>query len=123
MIIGSSSVNNAELIKCSKSYDDFLAYCKKLVPQEFRHVDVIINNQCYFCALKLRSCKEVSWEVKKPLCNEVLRKHQICGGLNEIIEVGNLLTIVNIQRLKDFIAYEQYQSIKAYYDRLMAGKE
>ncbi|MBQ2885857.1 MAG: hypothetical protein IJE43_19200 [Alphaproteobacteria bacterium] len=91
MIVGTSNVIKSEMAKHVKSLTDFKQYCKSLVPEEFRHIDAIVNNQQYLCCLVLRKDNNVSWSIKKDLIDAVMRETKIVGCTNELINIADIL--------------------------------
>lgn len=91
MIVGTSKIDTIELAKHTKSCDDFKEYCISLVPEQFRHLQVVVNNQIYICCLYLRRCNNVDWSRKKEIIKSVLEEVHVVGCTNELIDIGDII--------------------------------
>lgn len=99
MLVGKSDVNMSELVKHTKSSEEFLNYSDSLVPEDFKHNKSIIDNQRYLCCLLLRSYSGVSWDIKKKLLDEVMPAIRIVGYTDALIDVNSLFGLVNKGKL------------------------
>lgn len=102
MLVGKINIDVEKLKKNTYSKEMFCAYCDSLVPAEFRHRKEIINNQRYICCLVMRNSKLISWDVKKPLINEVMKGLRITGYTDTLLEVGSLFDYTDVKRVNKF---------------------
>lgn len=94
MIVGTSKLKEEDLVKYAKTVETFHEYCIQLIPEEFRHIQPIVNNQIYLCCLCLRKCDAVPWNVKKDILQETLKDVRIVGYTNELIDFVDILVYV-----------------------------
>ena len=102
MIIGTVQVSEEILALKAKDPEVFKQYCRSLVPEEYRHVQAIVDNQIYYCCLLLRASKQISWDEKRNLLNKVMWDLKITGFTGSLIEAKSLLDYANVQRVKAF---------------------
>ncbi|MDE5639923.1 MAG: hypothetical protein K2I47_09130, partial [Odoribacter sp.] len=72
------------------------------MPEEYRHVRAIVDNQKYYCCLVVRQIAGIAWPKKRELINAVMRDVQIVGYVDCVIEVSILNDMVDRQRLRAF---------------------
>lgn len=94
MIVGTSKISTKDLIKYATSVESFKEYCVSLIPEEYRHLQVIVNNQVYICCLCLRKCEAVSWDVKKQILDKCLQDIRIVGCTNALIDFTDVLMYI-----------------------------
>lgn len=102
MIVGKTDVLVEDVEKHSKDVETFVKYAESLVPEEFRHVTAIVDNQKYLCCLILRSSKRVSWEKKKEIINDVMYSIKIVGYTENIISASALLNLADQSKLEKY---------------------
>lgn len=102
MIVGTTSINIEALIKNSGTVTQFENFCESLVPEEFRHIRTIIDNQKYLCCMIYRKLENVTWSRKKELLNEVLRGLRIVGLTDMLVEASSLIGMINRERIEKF---------------------
>lgn len=102
MIVGKISVEEEDLVQHVNTSQEFMDFCASLVPQEFRHVQGIIENQEYYCCLLLRQVQQLSWPKKREIINSVMSKVRIVGYVDSVIEVSNLWDDVDVRRIQAF---------------------
>lgn len=102
MIIGTMAIDTEALVKNSKTAEQFNKFCESLVPEEFRHIHAITDNQKYICCMIYRRLKNVAWPKKRELLNEVLRGLHIIGFADMIIEASSLMGMVDQKRIEKF---------------------
>ena len=106
MLVGQSNVSIAELEKNARDLDAFKKYCDSLVPEDFRHVSSIVNNQRYICAMMLRNSSHVTWKQKKDIVDEIMRGIRIVGYTDQVIDLSVLLNRVDVKRLEMYFQKE-----------------
>lgn len=94
MIVGTTKVEVSDLVKHTKSVDDFRNYCIHLVPDKYRHLQAVVNNQIYICCLCLRKCDAVAWDTKKEILRKCMQDIRIVGCTNELIDFDDILMYV-----------------------------
>lgn len=102
MIIGMADIPEAEITKHVQSVEGFCAYCEQLVPEEYRHVQAIVDNQKYYCCLVVRRIAGISWSKKRELIGTVMCGVRVIGYVDSVIEVSMLNDMVNRERLQAF---------------------
>lgn len=102
MIIGVADIPESEITKHIQSVEEFCVYCEQLVPEEYRHIKAIVDNQKYYCCLILRQITGISWPKKRGLINVVMSSVQIVGYVDSVVEVSVLNDMVNRERLRAF---------------------
>ncbi len=100
MIIGTIHVNEQSLVRSADTVERFCEYCKQLVPEEYRHVQAIVENQQYYCCLLLRRLESISWSRKREIINGVMRSIRIVGYTDSLVEATSLAQYVNVDRLR-----------------------
>lgn len=101
MMIGTSNLSYG-LEEHINSFEDFMEFAKSLVPQEFRHNDVLVNNQAYFNAMTLRKLNSVSWEAKKELIETVMKNITVSGYTDVVIEIEAIYDYVDMNRVNKY---------------------
>ena len=102
MLVGKSDVDTSELVKHTRTSEEFLMYTDSLVPYDFRHNKTIVDNQRYLCCLLLRSCDGVSWDIKKKILDDVMPAIHIVGFTDMLIDVNSLFGLINKDKLMKF---------------------
>lgn len=100
MLVGKCDVALQELEYRAKNAEEFKKYSDSLVPEDFRHIIAILNNQRYVCCLILRTSKIIPWDVKSTCINNVMRDIQIIGYTDMLIEIDMLLGMINKERIE-----------------------
>ena len=103
MIVGRSDVSILEVERHSKDVKTFIQFADSLIPQEFRNVLAIQQNQRYLCCLILRKSKSISWDKKEALITEVLAQVRITGFVDNIISAEDIWTFVDKEKLNKHI--------------------
>lgn len=103
MIIGTTQVSLLELQKHIDSARNFMLYAEALVPERYRHVKEIVDNQVYYNLLIIRKAESIQWKIKKDLIDEVMGKIFIKGFMDVIFDVATLETQVNMVKVHSFV--------------------
>jgi len=88
------------LIKNADTVPHFREYCEELVPEEYRHVQAIVENQQYYCCLLLRRVDSIPWSRKREIINGVMSGIRIVGYTDSLIEAASLAQYVDMDRLR-----------------------
>lgn len=102
MLVGTSNVNEVQLIKSCKSYERYCEYCDSLVPDAYKHRQDILMNQRYYCALIIRKSNALSWGVKKDLINTIMEHNKATGLTSAVLEVGLLTDYIDEKKMKRY---------------------
>lgn len=102
MIIGSMQVEVQELRKYLSSVPVFREYAKSLVPEEYRHIKEIVDNQVYYNLLVLRKTESIHWQVKKELIIEIANSVKLTGLIDKVFDIAALEHCVNEERVRKF---------------------
>lgn len=102
MLVGKRDIDIDELIRHSKSTEEFLEYADSLVPEVFRKVPGIVGNQRYLCCIALRNTERISWDRKKEILPILFSKSKLCGYVDTIMEVNNLIDIADMNKLIEY---------------------
>lgn len=102
MIVGCADVDLVELRRNCSTKLQLMEYAESLVPEEFRHIKDIVDNQCYLCCLTLRKDTKVSWDIKKPVIDDVMRAISITGFTDCLVEVKSLFALVDLDKLQKY---------------------
>lgn len=103
IIVGKVDINLKELEKCSWNYDKFIEYSDSLVPEEFRHIKAITDNQRYLCAVRVRKLSNIPWDVRADLVNRVMQEVSIVGYADQLIEAVSLHLLVNKEKVFHYL--------------------
>lgn len=90
MLLGKAIIEEAELGRHIASKEEFYLWCDNMIPEEFRHVKEIRDNQRYLCTLILRKSDKVAWDKKKDLIISILTETRVTGLTDSCIEVSQL---------------------------------
>lgn len=107
MLVGKADVNIRELVVRCKKEEELLNYMDSLVPEGFRHIRAIVDNQRYICCLYIRASKVIPWDVKKDLLNNIMSKLTVVGYTNILIETSMLYSIANMDRIEKYYRKEK----------------
>ena len=99
MFIGSKDLDLDFLRKNFYNIEKLKNYSNSLIPEEFRHLDQIQDNQLYYIVLNLRKIGITDYRKLKSVTRELLSGIKIMGYVNSVIEVTSLYSIVNIDRV------------------------
>lgn len=102
MLVGKSNINDVDIRKHCRSYEDYCKFCDSLVPEAYRHKVEIIMNQRYYCALLMRKSSIISWDIKKDLINVIMEKNQVTGFTDTVLEVGLLEDYIDDRKMKKY---------------------
>lgn len=112
MLLGSKRINEEALRKASHSIEGLRAFSDGLVPKPFDKVQEIIMNQRYYTGLFYRSLKGVRlYKGKGELIEDFLTDVRICGKVNTIADIEDLLLEVDVNLLLTALFEEE---LKAY---------
>lgn len=100
MIVWDKTVELADLEKHCSSADAFLQFCDSIVPEGYRHIVQLLNNQRYYCALLLRKSERVNWDKKKAIIKAVMDDICVIGYSDVVMAVDEIFTYVDFERLK-----------------------
>lgn len=103
MIVGKTSLDKVLLKKIYREPDKVGEYSNSLIPKEFRHLKEIQDNQIYLVCMTLRKIGITDYKVVHSTVNVLLRGVRITGYVDELVEVEELYSIVNIERTKLFL--------------------
>ena len=109
MLVGKSDVAIQELERRVKDVEEFKKYCDSLVPEEFKHISAIRNNQRYICCLILRTSKCIPWNIKLSCINRVMQDIQIVCYTDMLIEVDILLGMIDKERVNKMWRDEEFK--------------
>lgn len=100
VIVGTIHVDEKLLVKSADTVSHFCEYCEGLVPEEYRHVRAIVENQQYYCCLLLRRVDSLSWSRKREIIDGVMKGIKIVGYTDSLIEAAGLAQYVDVDRLR-----------------------
>lgn len=96
MIIGSSVIDYGILCSCYPSISKIKRYSNSLIPQEFRGIKQIEDNQLYYVTLSLRKMPTITdYKLLKKVIAELMDGVLIIGYSNEVIELSNIWQYVD----------------------------
>lgn len=102
MIVGKSGTTEDEVFEHSGSYEQLIAFSDSLIPEEWRHVQAIVGNQRYVCALLLRKCRRVKWEKKKPIIERILSECSIVGYSDTLYDAKSIWAELNVDKVQEY---------------------
>lgn len=102
MLVGNSKVSVADVEKHCQSTGTFLDFADSLVPEEFKHVQAIIDNQRYLCCLLLRRSTKYPYDKKAEIIENVMSNVSIVGYVNDIEDVSSIYSLVDYKRLEEY---------------------
>lgn len=108
MIVGNSNLSIEDVTNHSNSYEELIEFSDLQIPEEWRHVQAIIDNQRYVCALLLRK-SSLKWDKKKPIIDRIM---------SEVSVVGYSDTLYDAKTIWSEISRE---GVRNYYERSLVG--
>lgn len=102
MLLGKAVIEGAELKAHISSLEDFYGYCDSLVPEEFRHLKQIRDNQRYLCAMVLRKSNLVPWDKKKDLLVSIMSETRVIGLTDVCIDISQLYEYISRKRMEKY---------------------
>lgn len=102
MLLGKSDVDIIELRKHMVDYETYCAYCDSLIPEEFRHVKELCDNQRYYCAMNIRKSEDIPWDKKKDLIVTVMSNVTVTGLTDMCIDIETLKPYMGRARMEKF---------------------
>ena len=102
MIVGKAGLTAKEVEKHCASYEELISFSDSLIPEEWRHLQAILDNQRYICALLLRSCSNVKWEKKKPIIDRILSECSIVGYADTLYDAKVIWSELNKERVHEY---------------------
>lgn len=100
MIVGNGSITIADVESHSASADVLIEYSDSLIPEEYKHIKEIRDNQRYLCCLLLRQSSTVPWDRKKEILDRVLYDTRITGFTDSVVEARSVWDFVDRSRLE-----------------------
>jgi len=95
LLVGNSKVTVLDIERNCWDVDSFIKYSDSLIPEEFRSVQAIVDNQRYLNCLLLRKSKKLSFEQKNKILNEIMKNISIVGYCNEVEDISAVYSLVN----------------------------
>ena len=108
MIVGNSSLSVEDVVNHSGSYEELVQFSDSQIPDEWKHIQAIVDNQRYVCALLLRR-SSVKWEHKKGIIDRIMSEVTILGYPNVLYDTKAIWGEIS------------RDGVKKYYERSLVG--
>lgn len=102
MLLGKALIDENVLKRHVSSLAEFYNYCDSLIPEDFRHVSQLRDNQRYLCTLLLRKSEKIPWEVKKDIITAVMSSTRVTGLTDSCIEVSQLYEYISKDKMEGY---------------------
>lgn len=103
MFVGSSNIDREYLKKIYRNPDRIREYSNSLIPQEFRHLEILRDNQLYFVCMTLRKIGITDYKTLQNTIRELLKGVRITGYTDEVTDITFLYNIVNMNKVKLYL--------------------
>lgn len=113
MIIGEKNLNIDELKVALKTRATLNKYIMSKVPRILQHHQQIVENQKYLTALHIRNMKELNFNHRMNIVNEMIEEVSINGAINTLYDLEDIIASVDFDLLlkslfeKELNAYER----------------
>lgn len=111
MLLGNTSVKLSDIEKHCSSYQAFISYADKNVPEEFKHVPAIVSNQRYYHCMLLRQSNVIEWIRKSEIIEAVMQHTRIVGFMNTVNDIRDIYNYVDIKKLKEYLEADNGKNI------------
>ncbi len=109
MIIGNASLTVEDVEMHASSYEELTKYSDSQIPEEWRHLQVIVDNQRYICAMLLRKSTKIEWKEKRELIDRILSEVKIVGYTDVLYDAKTIWSLISRERVLE------------YYERSLSG--
>lgn len=103
MLVGCTSLSNEKLLKIYRNPEALRHYSNSLIPEEFRHVKELQDNQLYFVCMTLRKLGIKDYKELQKTIHELLKGLRVTGYVNDVVEVSFLYNIVNKSKVELYL--------------------
>lgn len=103
MIIGSTNVDKSFLMRNFKYTDKIIEYSNSLIPDEFRHIKELRDNQLYYICMTLRKLGLSDYRALHNSIHTLLKGVRITGYVDDVLEVSLLYNLVNRDKVNLYL--------------------
>lgn len=111
MIVGQRHLNNDELKKALNTRASLNKFIRAGIPKILQHNEQIVENQRYITALQIRNMKDLNFNHKMNIVNEIIEEVTINGAINTLYDLEDILASIDFDLLLRSLFNEE---LKAY---------
>lgn len=110
MLVGTTKVNYADMIKKCSTDEEYRAYVDNLIPTWARHIKGIKDNQRYYVALHVRKILSLPYKERAAISQCLIEDIRVEGFLGAFVNIQEAFKLCNtdaiISGLKEMVEHD-----------------
>lgn len=103
MFVGSTNIDKDKLRRIFKDPSLVKAYSDSLIPEEFRHIRELQDNQLYIVAMTIRRIGLNDYKAMEKSINQLLKGVRITGFTQSLVEISFVYNLVNNDKVNLYL--------------------